>query len=487
MLSKAQKVRLGAFVTVGSILLLAILIAIAGNRLVERKDTYYITFENYSVQGLQVGGTVNFRGIKVGRVEAIKIDPKDVNKVILTLNVDRGTPIKEDATAVLIFVGITGVKAVEISPGTNAAALLKPKSFIKAGVTMLDDIGDRALSITEKIDQIAANINQLTDEENRRHIADILSQSSMLLSDTRKNLSTTMVSLNKVATNTAVLTDGLNETLLRITDTFVENVNKITQTSNETLIDISTSTQLSLEKLTDSATQNIDSVSENASRMMNSMSDEVAQKLDILTRSATSSLDSITKETTQGLKSITASTTTGLDSIGIATTRGVNNFVAKLNMELDRLSSNLDASLNEINTNTNALLVDTRRQLNQIGDNSNELILSSTLEIAKMSVQINRSLDRVNQILESSELEGIVTNLNILSAQLSDVNMKGLVNELVLTLNKASTAIGNIDRLILRNRANLNETMESLREATANLNEFSRQIAEQPSVIIRGN
>jgi hypothetical protein len=41
--------------------------------------------------------------------------------------------------------------------------------------------------------------------------------------------------------------------------------------------------------------------------------------------------------------------------------------------------------------------------------------------------------------------------------------------------------------MILRNRANINETMESLREATANLNEFSRQIAEQPSIIIRGN
>ena len=53
MLSKAQKVRLGVFVTVGSILLLGFLIAVAGNQLVERKDTYYISFENYSVQGLQ--------------------------------------------------------------------------------------------------------------------------------------------------------------------------------------------------------------------------------------------------------------------------------------------------------------------------------------------------------------------------------------------------------------------------------------------------
>jgi len=70
MLSKAQKVRLGAFVTVGSVLLLGILIAIVGNQLVERKDTYYISFENYSVQGLQVrsiSGASKLAALKLSR------------------------------------------------------------------------------------------------------------------------------------------------------------------------------------------------------------------------------------------------------------------------------------------------------------------------------------------------------------------------------------------------------------------------------------
>ncbi len=443
MLSKAQKVRLGAFITVGSILLLAILIAIAGNRLMDRKDTYYISFENYSVQGLQVGGSVNFRGIKVGSVEAIKIDPKNVNKVIVTIKIDRGTPIKEDATAILIFVGITGVKAVEISPGTNESALLKPKSFIKTGSSMIDDISDRALSITEKIDQIAANINQMTDEENRRNIAEILRQTSMLLSDTRANLGTTMVSLNKVANSVAVLTDDLNVTMVRITDTFVDNVNMISE----------------------NAATSITSVSDNANQMMNRLSDDVAEKLDVLT----------------------SSTTTLIDSLNVTSTRGLNELITNLNEELDRLATTLDSSLTEINTNTNALLVDTRRQINQVGDNSNELILMGTREIALLSAEVNKSINRVNQLLASDDFEGIVTNLNSISAKLTEVNMKDLVSELVVTLNKTSAAIGNIDRMILRNRANINETMESLREATANLNEFSRQIAEQPSIIIRGN
>ncbi|HOH78647.1 MAG TPA: MlaD family protein [Candidatus Cloacimonadota bacterium] len=520
MLSRAQKIRLGAFIMVGSLLLLMILIAIVGNRLVDKKDTYYISFENYSVSGLQVGGTVNYSGIKVGRVENIKIDPKDVTKVIITISVDRGTPIKVDTQATLAYMGITGIKAVELTGGTNQAARLKPKSFIKTGSSMIDDISDRALSIADKIDIIAANIGSLTDEENRRNIADILSQTSMLLNDTRENLSTTMISLNQVATNTARLTDGLNDSISRITDTFVDNVNQLTQTSSGSISelsqstqsnltrltdsattgisDLSESTQSNLTRLTDSATTSISGVTDNVNRVMSRMSDDVSSKLDLLTRSATGSLDSISMATTGSLRAltlstssslnaITKSTTSNLDSLGYTTKASIERLVTQLSSELDLVSGSLDRSINEISASANQLLADTRIQLNEVGSNSNQMILSTTRQIAELSAQINRSLLRVNGIMESPELASIITNLNVLSGQLSQANLKDLVVELTTTLNRASTAIATIDRTLLRNRANINETLESLREASVNLNEFSRQIAEQPSTIIRGN
>jgi len=465
MLSRAQKIRLGAFLTVGSLLLLLILAAIAGSRLVEKSDIYYISFENYSVSGLQVGGTVHYRGIKVGRVEDIKIDPKDLTKVIITISVERGTPIKVDTEATLAFMGITGIKAVEISGGTNEAAILNPKSYIKTGATMIDDISDRAISIADKIDIIASNISNLTDEENRRNISQILSQTSLLLEDTRANLSTTIKSLNQVASTTATLAGGLNSNITRITDAFVNNVNKLTETSSSSITDLSKSTQSNLTRLTDSATSGITGVTDNANRVMNRMSDDVSQKLDLLTKSATGNLD----------------------SLSMATKSSIETLVAQLGRELDLISSSLDKSINEINSNAGLLLADTRTQLNQLGNSSNQMILGVTGQIAELSAQINRSLERVNSIIASPALDNIVTNLDAISGQLTKVSMQDLVAELVSTLNKAGTAISNIDRTILRNRANLNETLESLREASANLNDFTRQIADQPSIIIRGN
>lgn len=476
MLSKAQKIRLGAFIIVGFILLLGFVIAVAGSKFVDKKDIYYITFENYSVSGLQVGGTVNYRGIKVGRVEDIKIDPKDVTKVIVTISVARGTPIKVDTEATLAFVGITGVKAIEISGGSNEAALLKPKSYIKTGSTMIDDISDRALSIAEKIDLIASNINQLTDEENRRHIAEILRQTSQILDDTRANLSTTMLSLNQVANNTAELTSGLSATIERITDAFVTDLNQLTQT-----------TQSSMTRLTDSATGSIESVSTNANQVMNRMSDEVAGKLDILTRSATGSLDSITVATTHTLRELTRSSTSNLDSLSLTTQQNIERLVTNLSQELEVLSKSLDGSVKEISLNANALLIDTRTQLNTLGTNSNELVLNTSRQILDISTKIDRSLQKVNDIIESEEFGSIIGNLNTLSAQLTEANLKNLVGELSQTLNRAGNTISTIDRLLVRNRSNLNEILDSLREASSNLNEFSRQIADQPAIMIRGN
>jgi len=410
MVSKAAKVRLGIFITVGVLLLVVFFAVVAGNRLVERRDLYYIKFANYSVGGLQVG-----------RVEQIRIDPQDVTQIIITISVEAGTPIKEDTEVVLVPVGITGIKAVDIRGGTNEARLLKPRSFIKTGTSMFDDITDRALSIAEKIDEIASNISSMTDEENRRNLAEILNQTSLLLSDTRANLSTTLFSLNQIAANTAEVTAGLGDNLSR---------------------------------LTDDLTKNLDSISTVTTR-----------NLDLLGSGATRNLDSLTSTTQTSIERLTDS----------------------LSAELALIGENLNQTITELNQQTSDLLADTRFHLNNIGSHSDAMILQTSQDIAAITLKINNSLERVNLLLASPEFDQLIANVNTLSVQLANANLKDLVGELTTTISRAGTLITNIDRTIIRNRANLNETLESLREASENLNEFSRQISDQPSILLRGN
>lgn len=84
---------------------------------------YEIVFEG-SVAGLQAGSAVRYRGIPVGRVAAIRIDPEDIERVLAEVEIDATTPVKEDTEAVLELQGITGIAYVELVGGSNESPLL---------------------------------------------------------------------------------------------------------------------------------------------------------------------------------------------------------------------------------------------------------------------------------------------------------------------------------------------------------------------------
>ncbi|MBP7310061.1 MAG: MCE family protein [Candidatus Cloacimonetes bacterium] len=410
MVSKALKIRLGIFIAIGSLLIIVFAAVVAGSRLVEKRDIYYIQFENFSVTGLQVGGIVNYQGIRVGRVDDIRISPKDVTKIIVKISVDRGTPIKEDTEAVLMLTGITGIKAVEIRGGTNATRLVKPGSYIKAGTTMLDDISVKALSIIEKVDMIAANISELTDKENRENLAKILSETSLLIANTRENLTTTMISISRVSDNVADLTEGLND-----------------------------------------------------------------------------NIDDITKSLTAEMSNITSTGTRSVDELTKTTNESIVRLTDTLNQQLLTLTNNLDTHLNEISEQSKLLISDTRFQINNVGSHTDQMVLESTKQITTLSTNLNKSIDQVNTLLYSPEFSALIANLNALSGQLNQANVSGMVSELSTTLQKASNLMSTLNRVVVRGQGNLLDTLDSLAEASENLNEFSRQISDTPSILLRGN
>jgi phospholipid/cholesterol/gamma-HCH transport system substrate-binding protein len=376
MVTKAQKIRLGIFIAIGCTLILMFAGVVAGSKLFEKRDIYYIEYEDVSVNGLQVGGAVLYHGIKVGRVETIKINPDDVSKVILTISVEAGTPIKEDVLATLVPVGITGLKSVELKGGSQNAKLVKPKTYLKRGTSTFDSITGKAESIAEKIDIIAANISNMTDAQNQKNIAEILEQTSLLLYETRTNLSGTLSSLNKIASSTA-----------EIAGSAATNIDKLTTTTNT---------------------------------------------------------------------------------------------------QIENIGSNLNRSITELNMNTNLLLTDTRKQVTDMGENSNLLILQTSKDIALMTASINQSLNRINQIVNTAQFDSLIVNVNTISGKLAASDIKKLVTDLSATVVQTNSLINNLDRTVTRGRTDLLETLESLREASENLNEFSKQISENPSSILMG-
>ncbi len=112
------------FTAIGAILL-ALLVAAAAatvwlTRSGPRADLRYYTiyFERQSLQGLQVGGDVEMRGVQVGRVERFSIARDNINRVQVTIRIDGRTPVATNTVAVVGRKILTGLARIDlVTPG----------------------------------------------------------------------------------------------------------------------------------------------------------------------------------------------------------------------------------------------------------------------------------------------------------------------------------------------------------------------------------
>ncbi len=167
-MKKAQKVRLGIFILVSSLLLLLLIGFFTARTLFERTESYFVAYSDVSVSGLNVGTSVRFLGIDVGSIASISIDPEDVNTIIVELELQEGTPVKEDAQADIVSMGITGLKTIEIRGGTQEAEFLEPGDFIPAGSSLTEDLTGKAEVIYLKLEQGLNNLEDFTAPDNIR-------------------------------------------------------------------------------------------------------------------------------------------------------------------------------------------------------------------------------------------------------------------------------------------------------------------------------
>ena len=87
-------------------------------------QSYHICFEG-SVSGLSLGSDVLYRGIPVGTVTEILIDPEDPGRVLVAVDLASTTPIRQDSIATLEVQGITGVSLIQIGGGGHDSPVLQ--------------------------------------------------------------------------------------------------------------------------------------------------------------------------------------------------------------------------------------------------------------------------------------------------------------------------------------------------------------------------
>ena len=106
--------------------------------------------------GLRNGGSVNFNGIRVGEVISVKLD--NPRRVVALAMVENNAPIRKDTLVGLEFQGLTGVAAISLKGGEEAAP---PAPLDEDGVPTLTADPNRLQDVTEAIRGTLQNINKV--------------------------------------------------------------------------------------------------------------------------------------------------------------------------------------------------------------------------------------------------------------------------------------------------------------------------------------
>lgn len=140
--------------------------------------TYAIYFEG-SVTGLQKGSQVQYRGIPVGRIVEIGIDPDNVERVRAVAEIDENTPITKDTIATLELQGITGIAYVQLLGGTRDSAPLLAGDdgelpVIAARRSTLEQVFESTPALLEQAVVVADRLSTLLDEDNLENLSSTL-------------------------------------------------------------------------------------------------------------------------------------------------------------------------------------------------------------------------------------------------------------------------------------------------------------------------
>ncbi len=169
----------------------------------------YIIHFDESVLGLNLDAPVKFRGISVGKVVRLRINPNNSEQVEVLADILKTTPIKSSTVAKLTSQGITGLSYINLTLGDNNAPSLQTQNgeeypVIKTIPSLLIKLEKTFGDVSSNLSKTLASTKELLNEENQKEITLLLKNSAIFMSkmnslldeNTINNFQSTMKNLN---------------------------------------------------------------------------------------------------------------------------------------------------------------------------------------------------------------------------------------------------------------------------------------------------
>ncbi len=250
---------------------------------------YYTShFEHTSLEGLQVGGDINMRGIKVGRVEEYSISRDNINRINVTVRIDRKSPVSDNTVATIGRNILTGLASISlVTPGAPGPELTK----IAPGEEYPVIAEGESSELNAAVDRFALagasafdSLDQLLNKENRQAFAATLANLRELSGALAQRVGKFDAVADALVRNSNQFAKSSREIAAAV-DRVSASSQPVASQAEVTLRDISHAVQ-SLERETSAVATKLDGAADSSALEISATARELRATAEILARAA---------------------------------------------------------------------------------------------------------------------------------------------------------------------------------------------------------
>jgi phospholipid/cholesterol/gamma-HCH transport system substrate-binding protein len=185
-----SEIKSGVLVVVCFALLTVLTFKVSDFRGMQQTHDYKINFD--FISGLEKNAPVHYAGHSVGNVKDIQVqDGSPV--VVVTIGVDRRTPLRTDSQAFVDTLGLLGEKFIALTPGNPASPRLEPGAVLEGNEPM-------------PIHQLMSQMSELTGQ-----MIPITEKTNKLLQEHDEDMAGILTNLNVASANLKDMTSDLKK------------------------------------------------------------------------------------------------------------------------------------------------------------------------------------------------------------------------------------------------------------------------------------
>ncbi len=218
--NKSHAIGAGAFVLVVAALLVALAAWLTRDT---GENRFFEISSRESVTGLQRQAGVRFKGVTVGRVQSIALDPETSGNIRIRIAVDETAPITKSTFASLGFQGVTGLAFIQLDDAGESKEPLVQNDDKLARIPMrpglISRLSDQGVGLLTKLDEATQHANELMAPANQKKLLDAVdSLGQAAASISKLTAHAEQANLPALSHEASATLKGLRETSSRLGD-----------------------------------------------------------------------------------------------------------------------------------------------------------------------------------------------------------------------------------------------------------------------------